>query len=88
MKLTKDKLQHLACGAIAGCIGAFMLACLFTTIGYLCAFTSGALCGACAGFTAEIKDKLYGNWIDWYDLLATVMGGVVGAAIGALIIVM
>lgn len=34
----------------------------------------------------EFKDKLYGNKLDWLDLLATILGGVVGQIIQILII--
>lgn len=34
----------------------------------------------------EFKDKLYGNKWDWLDLLATILGGMVGQVIQILII--
>lgn len=34
----------------------------------------------------EFKDKLYGNKWDWLDLLATILGGIVGQIVQLLII--
>lgn len=81
----KDKLQHACCGAVTAIIGVFVLGCFFMAVGYWAAFTCGVLCSAAAGCSAEIKDKIDGNRIDLYDLLATVAGGALGAAIGATI---
>lgn len=81
----KDKIQHACCGAVAAIIGAFLLGGIFAAVGYWVAFTCGVLCAAAAGWTAEIKDRIYGNIIDLYDILATVVGGALGAAIGATI---
>ena len=36
----------------------------------------------------EFKDKLYSNKWDWLDLLATILGGIVGQIIQILIIYM
>lgn len=87
MKLN-DKVKHLICGAIAAVIGAFVLGIAFGS-GYWVAFTCGALCAGAAGAAAEVKDMAYHNmcvgFFDLLDLLATVAGGVLGAAVGALI---
>lgn len=34
----------------------------------------------------EFKDKLYGNKWDWLDLLATILGGIIGQIVQLLII--
>lgn len=36
----------------------------------------------------EFKDKLYGNKWDWLDLLATILGGIVGQIVQLLTIYM
>lgn len=37
-------------------------------------------------FGLEFKDKQYGNQFDWLDILATLIGGVIGQLIQLLII--
>lgn len=51
-------------------------------IGFI--FTILAVVG-CA-FGMEYKDKLYGNKFDWLDLLATILGGIVGQVLQILIL--
>lgn len=88
MKLN-DKVLHIICGISAAVIGALVLGVTFGNCGYWGAFTCGVLCGGAAGVAAEVKDTLYHSWnftfFDLLDLLATVAGGVLGAAAGALI---
>lgn len=84
-----DKVLHFICGTIAAVIGALVLGIAFGCSGYWAAFTCGVLCGGAAGVAAEVKDTLYHSWnftfFDLLDLLATVAGGVLGGASGALI---
>ncbi len=47
-------------------------------------FTILAVIG-CA-FGMEYKDKLYGNKFDWLDLVATLMGGIIGQVLQLLIL--
>lgn len=51
-------------------------------IGFI--FTILAVVG-CA-FGMEYKDKLYGNKFDWLDLLATILGGIIGQVLQILIL--
>lgn len=37
-------------------------------------------------FGMEFKDKQYGNKFDWLDILATVIGGIIGQAVQLLLI--
>lgn len=39
-----------------------------------------------AGFAAEYKYKLYGNKFDWFDVAATIVGGLFGQAAQLLIL--
>lgn len=39
-----------------------------------------------AGLAAEYKDKLYGNKFDWFDVAATIVGGLFGQAAQLLIL--
>lgn len=83
----KDKVKHLICGAIAAIVGAVLLAVCFGSITYLQAFACGCLCAGAAGVAAEVKDMAYHRmaiaFFDVFDLLATIVGGAAGAAIGA-----
>lgn len=87
--MRKDKIKHLICGAIAAIVGAMLLAVTFAGCTYWPAFTCGLLCAGAAGAAAEVKDMAYHSMritsFDILDLLATVVGGAVGAAIGATI---
>lgn len=87
--MRKDKIMHLICGAIAAIIGAMLLAVTFAGCTYWPAFTCGLLCAGAAGAAAEVKDMAYHSmsitFFDILDLLATVAGGAIGAAIGAII---
>lgn len=47
-------------------------------IGILTGLIGTILCTAGAAIGAEYKDKQYGNAFDWLDVLATMLGGIVG----------
>ncbi len=69
--LRRDRLKHIACG--------FAIS--------LCTLTAldGLIAAALAGAAAEYKDQAYSRSWDWCDLLATILGGAVGAALRALL---
>ena len=41
----------------------------------------GIYCSFCCAASLELKDKQYGNKIDWIDLVLTVVGGIFGTLI-------
>lgn len=49
-----------------------------------CALLFTILFGLALGM--EFKDKFYGNKLDWLDLLATILGGIIGQILQFLII--
>lgn len=51
-----------------------------------CAFIGTFLFAAGLAFGMEYKDKLYGNKFDWLDLIATLLGGVIGQILQLLIL--
>lgn len=51
-----------------------------------CAMIGTILFAAGLAFGMEFKDKQHGGLFDWLDLLATILGGIVGQIIQALII--
>ncbi|WQJ52006.1 MAG: hypothetical protein [Hatfieldvirus porci] len=50
------------------------------------AFLGTILMNIGCAFGMEFKDYMYGNKFDWLDLLATVIGGVIGQALQILVI--
>lgn len=48
-----------------------------------CGFLFGILFVAGLAIGMEFKDKQYGNKFDWLDILATLMGGLLGNAVSA-----
>lgn len=86
MIITKDKKLHFIC---------CMLIALATTIfiGVLSNWYAGSLAGLLTamgtGIGKEYGDKInpYNKW-DWYDILADLIGTIVGIAIGIIIIIL
>lgn len=86
MIITKDKKLHFTC---------CMLIALATTIliGLLSNWYAGSLAGLLTamgtGVGKEYGDKAnpYNKW-DWYDILADLIGTIVGIAIGIIIIIL
>lgn len=69
--LRRDRLKHIGCGFLISL-------CTLTALDGLIAAT---LCGA----AAEYKDQAYSSSWDWADLLATILGGAVGAGLRAVL---
>lgn len=89
----KDKFKHIGCGVIAAVVGALVLGLMFSgCTTYWQAYACGVLCAGAAGMAAEVKDMAYHSmhiaFFDIIDLLATVAGGALGAAAGALIVLL
>lgn len=55
--------------------------------GALIAFFFTILATLGAAFALEYKDKCYGGKFDWLDILATILGGIVGQTLQVLIII-
>lgn len=85
MAMPSDKLRHLMVGGSLGCA--------FGLIGP----TWGIAAAVAAGIAKEVRDRYWASlplwlpgWLrqpgtcDWWDALATVAGGVVGAGIASL----
>lgn len=52
------------------------------------AFIGTILFAAGLAFGMEYKDKLWGGKFDWLDLLATIIGGLIGQALQAILILL
>ena len=50
------------------------------------AFLGSILFAAGLAFGMEFKDKQYGNKFDWLDLLATIIGGIIGQLLQIILI--
>lgn len=53
-----------------------------------CALIGTILFAAGLAFGMEFKDKQYGNKFDWLDLIATLIGGVIGQTLQILLILL
>lgn len=53
-----------------------------------CAFIGTILFAAGLAFGMEFKDKQYGNKFDWLDLIATLIGGIIGQVLQVLLILL
>jgi hypothetical protein len=69
--LRRDRLKHIGCG--------FLISLLTLTA------MDGFIAAAIAGAAAEYKDRAYSSSWDWADLLATILGGAVGAGLRAVL---
>ena len=86
MKITKDKKLHFA---------YCMLIALFVTIfvgvlsNWYCGAISGLLTAMGCGVGKEYGDKAnpYNKW-DWYDLLADLIGAIVGVVLGTIVVIL
>lgn len=52
------------------------------------AFIGTILFAAGLAFGMEYKDKLWGGKFDWLDLLATIIGGLIGQALQVILILL
>lgn len=86
----KDKLLHIGCGAVAALVGALAYGLLFNGCTDWQVFICGLLCAGAAGIAAEVKDMAYHSMcvahFDLFDLLATIIGGAIGAVAGAMLV--
>lgn len=85
-----DKLVHIGCGAVAALVGSLAFGLLFNGCTYWQVFICGFLCACAAGIAAEVKDMAYHRmcivFFDLFDLLATIIGGAIGAVAGAMLV--
>lgn len=52
------------------------------------AFIGTILFAAGLGIGMELKDKLWGGKWDWLDLIATILGGIIGQILQVLLIIL
>lgn len=83
MKINADKVKHfIACLAISA-VAAIIQS--VAGANYLQSFVAGVIAGGAIGIGKEYGDQCssIGHW-DWSDILADLLGAIVGAASGSL----
>lgn len=86
MKLQKDKILHAVCCAACSFIITAILTLVSTTVWP--ALLGGFLAGMCLGIGKEYGDhKAEGNQWCWKDILADLVGAVIGSPLGLLVLI-
>lgn len=79
MTIGKDKLYHATCGFVIALFVSFIVTVLSNGSTWS-AFMAGTLSSFALGLGKEYGDYAHVCRWDWYDLLATFIGGVVGSS--------